>query len=406
MKYKLLILPIAMTLIFQGVVCAEGRSTRHSMVTEGSLEKRYENESVELNLESVTRNGFVEKLREEFAGYLAGIYREYKPVHKFVVRLKGDIEIEDRIFNMDGKITLVEFIVNQPHTSDELQKIIDSYYTDLAVSIENMQGVFVDERTGEIVIDVYMKVDDYQIEGELKNVAENILGYPVRINVLRAKLKNSGIVRGGVSMALGCTTGFVVKKTGSSIYGITTADHCPNGPATLTDPNGGGNTLLTYQEEAYSASVDLQWYTSNINYGGLKAQWKPEFYGEYLNTPTVLKGKQSQSDTSIGDTVCHRGKTTGYSCGKVSSKKYKPSVCGAQVCASTWVAVEPSTEVQPTLACAEGDSGGPWFTDTEKLALGTLQTISAFEEIGLCFRAVYMSVDKFDTLGLELIYGS
>jgi len=404
MKCKSLILPITAVIIFQGAAFAEDLSAYRSMFMEDSLGKNYEDEAFKLNLESVARSGFVERLREEFAGRLAGIYREYKPVHKFVVRLKGDVEIKDRIFNMDGQITLVEFIINQPYTSDELQKIIDDNYIELRSSIENMQGVFVDERIGEIAVDVYMKEDDSQIKGELKNVAENILGTPVRINLLPAKLKNSGIVRGGVSMALGCTTGFVVKKTGSSIYGITTAGHCLNGPATFTDPSGGGNTILTYQEESYTDSTDFQWYTSNVNYGGLKAQWKPEFYGKYSNTPTVLTGKQSQSDTSIGDIVCHRGKTTGYSCGKVSSKKYTPDVCGAQTCAPTWVAVEPSTEVQPPLACAGGDSGGPWFTG--KLALGTLSSISAFEEIGLCFRAIYMSVDRFDTLGLELIYGS
>jgi len=402
MKHKFLILPIAITLILPSAVLAKDQNTRHSILPEGGFQKNDENGAAELNLEFVTRNGFVEQLREEFAGHLAGIYREYRPVHKFVVRLKGDVEIKDRVFNMDGQMTLVEFITNQPYTIDELQKIIDNHYTELVGSIEDMQGVAVDEKTGKIAIDVYMKEEDFRKKDRLKSVAENILGVPVRIDVLHAKLKNSGIVRGGVSMALGCTTGFVVKKIGSSIHGITTAGHCPNGPAVLTDPNGGGNTLLTYQEEAYSASIDLQWYTSNINYGTLKAQWKPEFYGESESIPTALKGKKSQNDTSIGDIVCHRGKTTGYSCGKVYSKTYKPTVCGAQVCASTWVAVEPSTEVQPTLACAGGDSGGPWFTET--LALGTLQSISALEEIGLCFRAVYMSVDKFDALGLELLY--
>jgi len=132
---------------------------------------------------------------------------------------------------------------------------------------------------------------------------------------------------------------------------------------------------------------------------------KPEFYAESDINPRTLIGKKSQSATKKGDKVCHRGKTTGYSCGIIYQIDYVPDVCGgASNCSATWVAVDtPPIGASYYLACAAGDSGGPWFSGG--LALGIMHSASSFDELGICLRAVYMSTDRLNALGLELLYG-
>lgn len=61
------------------------------------------------------------------------------------------------------------------------------------------------------------------------------------------------------------------------------------------------------------------------------------------------------------DFVCHRGFTTEYSCGQVTSISYLPTytdACLGATCAATWLRVE-----GPGLKCYPGDSGGPVFLD-------------------------------------------
>jgi len=107
---------------------------------------------------------------------------------------------------------------------------------ELKSSIENIQGMAVDEEIGEIAIDVYMDQKNAEKTRELEKIGEKILEVPVRINTLTARMKTLGIVRGGVPLgSIGCTTGFTVKHSSTSIKGITSAGHCEDGTIVLTD---------------------------------------------------------------------------------------------------------------------------------------------------------------------------
>jgi hypothetical protein len=56
---------------------------------------------------------------------------------------------------------------------------------------------------------------------------------------------------------------------------------------------------------------------------------RPEFYADSATTARILTGRRYRSSTAAGDQVCHRGTTTGYSCGYVQLTNYTPTYAGA-----------------------------------------------------------------------------
>ncbi|WP_156374052.1 hypothetical protein [Cellulomonas sp. Leaf334] len=63
-----------------------------------------------------------------------------------------------------------------------------------------------------------------------------------------------------------------------------------------------------------------------------------------------------------GSWACHRGKTTGWACGTITSIAYQPpsSMCGG-TCSAVFVVV--SAASQP------GDSGGPWLVGSTPVGI-------------------------------------
>lgn len=152
------------------------------------------------------------------------------------------------------------------------------------------------------------------------------------------------------------------------------------------------------------ADQDVQWHTS----GYQDVQWhtsgyteRPEFYADSSTTARVLTGRRYRSSTAAGNNVCHRGITTGYSCGYVDQTNYRPTysgACGSVSCDAVWVIVSGAD-----LACYPGDSGGPVFAS--QTAFGLLKgTSSNGTARGQCNFFIYMSTD-FLLSGTSLLYG-
>jgi hypothetical protein len=72
----------------------------------------------------------------------------------------------------------------------------------------------------------------------------------------------------------------------------------------------------------------------------------------------TLTGARSRASMRAGDTVCHRGEATGYSCAEVELTDFSPpgALC-AGPCDPVWVTVSGPN-------CRSGDSGGPIFLGT------------------------------------------
>jgi hypothetical protein len=225
-----------------------------------------------------------------------------------------------------------------------------------------------------------------------------LLGHPVRIEVSERGTKDFD-VRGGAKIAEAaqhtvnyCTTGFTVKNA-SNVTAITTASHCET---MNTYYNPSGSTIpLTFVSEVKDADQDVEIRTSAF-------VERAEFYADSPTIARVLTGRRLRTSTGAGDQVCHRGTTTGYSCGLVSVTNFRPTyagACGTQTCDAVWVYVNGGADT----ACAGGDSGGAVFAT--QTTFGTLKGGDSWGNAkGQCGHFIYMSTDFLPT-GWTLLYG-
>jgi len=372
---------------------AETVAESHKIPVEDALRR--------LRLQAAARNGIVAQLRKEFKYRMAGIYIDHEIEDRLVVRLKGQEKVDDRILDVDDYVLRVVFIVDQKHSVDETEAILEKNHEELLREFENLQATFVDEVTGDIVLVIYLEKSNDVIIDELKNIGENILKHPVKIKNVSSKMKDLTSVRGGGRILPGCTTGFAVKENNGSRKGVLTAGHCSDGNQFYYNWDL-SKAFLQQQQKVDSLTEDVKWCTPFLT-SVFPATIEPEFYGNSATVPTVLTGKVQQSDLNIGDTVCHHGVTTGYSCGKVVSKKLGLSSCADESC-KTWIGVYPSENVNPSLACSGGDSGGPVFIASQAVGLHK-GGISDGPWLGGCEMAVFMSIDRINVLGVKLLYG-
>lgn len=347
-----------------------------------------------LKLQAAASDMLIAQLREQYKDRLAGIYIEHSPVDRVVVRLKGAAPVERQTLAVEGDALNVDFQPGAAHTQAELETAIAKNLDALKSAFPTLQGTYTDDRTGEVVLHV--------LDGDSAKLASasRLLGVPARIDALPVPLEPQAVTGGG-SLAMGCTTGFVAKQTTGTTRSVTTAAHCGTGNTTFTGVDG-STAALTYQARSWTASNDVQRYTSTTT-------MEPKFYANSTTTPRTLTGRRTQASTSVGNNICHRGATTGYSCGDVIATNYQPTsyTCGPSsapvACAATWVALGPPSS-GTGLACAGGDSGGPWFISTVAAGIHSAGASSG-TAIGQCSLAVYMSTDRISSLGLQLLYG-
>jgi len=349
------------------------------------------------------------KLREEFKERLTGISIDHKKGSRLIVLLKGDEKVPERTLQVNGNELIVEFRAGHSYTIAEIKHAIDGKIMALDEAFPGIDGLYIEQRTGMVVLHI-LKDDSNNIEFMTKR-AQEILGVPVRIEEISSRTELQA-VRGGATINIGCTTGFTVKKKYGTMRGVLSAAHCTGYWVTYHDDNSTQGVFLQSQGESWNASEDVQWYKPH-GFGYFSSLVESKFYGVSSTMPTQVTGFITQAGTEAGQRVCHRGITSGFSCGTVVSKEYKlhepPSQkkCGSSFdpvpCAATWVLVGPLQDTDstaPDLKCAGGDSGGPWFSGGQAMGVHT----AGGKENGVCVRGIYMSIDRIDSLGVELLY--
>ncbi|HEX5869528.1 MAG TPA: S1 family peptidase, partial [Longimicrobium sp.] len=171
---------------------------------------------------------------------------------------------------------------------------------------------------------------------------------------------------GGLSIT-GCTSGFTVRNSAGT-RGVSTAGHCGNSQ-TL------GGVALTFRGEAYSGSYDVQWHNASGH--------------TYPNTIKVSTGTRaitatrSRTSQTVGSQVCKQGRTTGYTCGTISTISY----CASGAC--TWVRVAGNG----VNLSEGGDSGGPWFSGN---------TAYGSHTYGIGNDSAYMPVNYFSGISVTI----
>ncbi|HFS0487151.1 TPA: S1 family peptidase [Pseudomonas aeruginosa] len=345
-----------------------------------------------LNVEAHSA-GIVESIRERYKNRLAGIYIEHYPMHRLVVRLTGSDPVPAQSHKFGDDALVVEFQPGAPHTVAELVTALKTATQgDVASIIPGSHGGYVDERTGDLVIEVMPDADGEKAAvAASRSKAQQVLGVPVRIE--EAEAAEAQAVFGSGTLGEGCTTGFTVNHAASGLQGVLTAGHCQSasGIDTYTGIDGATATL-GQQGWVQNANADLLWYT-----GTTGETFGPWFYADAWRQTT---GRRTQGATTVGASFCHYGKNSGYSCGTIHTVYANPgSICGApnynSPCNASFVRVGGTN-----LRCVEGDSGGPWFT-AGTLAAG-IHFAGVPSGVGACW---YTSTDyAYSDLGLNLLY--
>ena len=97
----------------------------------------------------------VANLRTEFKARLAGIYLDHLPGQRIVVRLTGKTPVPTRqAINKEGSIPIV-FVTGASATFKELEAVLAAHEDTLFSKIPALQGLYADERTGDIVLVVH-----------------------------------------------------------------------------------------------------------------------------------------------------------------------------------------------------------------------------------------------------------
>ena len=198
-----------------------------------------------------------------------------------------------------------------------------------------------DELTGRTVI----VIDSASGFDQLQSAA----GKPAFVDVERGPVaRPTAAIWAGEQINGGalCTLGFGVIKAG--IKYTTTAAHSP---CNIADTYQYGGTLPT-QFSQFGGSSDL-----SIRNTGANLATNRVYDG---STARSITATRSRSAMSVGNFVCHYGRTTGYGCGYVDSTTIAPGYIPGATATYIKVSGCPFSNSLGDL----GDSGGPWFSSS------------------------------------------
>ncbi len=134
----------------------------------------------------------IASLRQTYGDRVAGIYREWTPKPRIVVRLKGAGSDRVRSVALPSGSVEVAVIAGAKVTTDELNKARAAKATALRTAFPTMGATWIDERSGELVI----SVDTATASKVDKDLATVIAGVPARIVAggrdVNAELSGSG----------------------------------------------------------------------------------------------------------------------------------------------------------------------------------------------------------------------
>ncbi len=318
-----------------------------------------------------------DEIRRAYAARLAGISIEHSPHFRIRVLLTGEAPVPDRSITAGGMEVPIVFTTGARATQDQAVAALRRYGAAIRDILPH-DGMGFDPRTGELVV----MADAVDLGGRTPEavaapIAE-LTGVPARIRVLDRPSEDFGVAGGGRvegdnpddGKRYFCTTGFVVSDGART--GIVTAAHCPDS-LTYYDPSGARVPL------EFAGGWGAQFQDVQVHVGAGEQQ--PVFQA---GGPRPQRGRRLRARTRAGETVCHRGEASGYSCSEVELTDYAPpgDLCGGP-CHPTW-----TTVTGP--ACRNGDSGGPVFVGTT--AFGILKG-GNYAADGRCNFYYYMSTD-------------
>ncbi len=199
-----------------------------------------------LNIEAQSGE-IVAAIRERYKNRLAGIFIEHNAEgHRLVVRLKGAELVPKQSHQFGDDVLIVDFQPGATHTVNELVAALNTVTQgDVAASIPGAHGGYVDERTGELVIEVNPNSEAGKGSAAVvaREMVQKLVGVPVRIE--KGEAAEIQAVFGSGTLGNGCTAGFTVNHAASGLQGVLTAGHCQtaSGSDTYSGIDGATATL-------------------------------------------------------------------------------------------------------------------------------------------------------------------
>ena len=266
-------------------------------------------------------------------------------------------------------------------------------------------GIQLDERLGEIVVEI----PDQELRTERRAITSVAAGeVTVRLEYVPGRTREGqvGGFQFGVSstptsqQVANCTIGFSIRSlTNPSLTRTTTAYHCfENGTTGWFRglPGPGPWHKMVLGSSLRNEHLEIRSFATDSSYPP-KAEWVRG--STSTTTRTAVTSVQHRASTNVGDYKCHRGTTTGYSCGTVSTIYLSPDACGPSiVCDYTWIQVDDAG----SLRCFVGDSGGP--VGLENAAAGWYWgQYSGGQGVGQCGDFVYWSADYLPEFSVTVL---
>lgn len=359
------------------------------------------NEALRRLIIQLSSDDVIANLQNKYKSRLAGMYIENTQNYRLVIRLKGNAGAMNTVFPLANKTSVpfaaqlnlsVVFKTGAEYTLAELEEIRDAYSEEFN-AIPGIQGTGIDEHTGQVVLDIFES--GTASISNMSRSAPSFKNLPVKIYRMQAKLKDLANVRASETIKSAhsltgnatflCTSGFNIENLAQTKFYATTAAHCGNSKITVNDRKTtiDDNIALKFFTEFNDASRDFQLMTVDAPLS--QNILLPELFIADDKVAKPVTGKRTVKSTVVGNTVCHYGLTTGYSCGTVADKFFSPgttiqgpltngAACGPNAvdghaakkvnCARTWVKV-----TGEKLDCFEGDSGGSVFIGSVAVGL-------------------------------------
>lgn len=135
-------------------------------------------------------DALVRELRQTYAPRLAGLFwdQQESAQSRLVVRLSGEGPVETRRLWICGEPLIVAFLSGQKYTREALEKLHADNLKSLRSTFPGLQETYADERTGEIVLEIYTpEAGDLDIE-VLRREAETRLGVSLWVEMTSAKV--------------------------------------------------------------------------------------------------------------------------------------------------------------------------------------------------------------------------
>jgi hypothetical protein len=221
---------------------------------------------------------------------------------------------------------------------------------------DGIAGVGIDVQTNQVVVDLQPDSEWTTSLAAFEEALEADFETPFQVNVLPSVAKDNSTYGGKkITSATNpdCTTAFSVANYAGAT-GVFTNAHCAS--KNLYWETVSTSHAVQFVAQAYDAYRDVQWLSV------VGTEYARFFDGTSLRSVNYTKAR---ADQVIGTLVCHYGINTGYSCGRLTQKDYKPvysGACPGGPCAQSWMKVD--DWLSQDVSCDDGDSGGPWFVAT------------------------------------------